>query len=157
MMDRLQTMLDNKKHDISKVGYLPVINASPTEHSAINAILTRSKEIADKLQLKYAVLVTKRFTLESNTFAGRNPNYCERFVVCQGEFHTTMSSVSAVSNVFEDGGLKVKYIFFTCSSNNLTPFDRNIEAILYLFGSGSWTYYKPHYPVSFLLFISNWV
>ena len=27
------TMLDNKKHDISKVGYLPVINASPTEYS----------------------------------------------------------------------------------------------------------------------------
>ena len=51
------TMLDNKKHDISKVGYLPVINASPTEYSTINAILTRSKEIADKLQLKYTVLV----------------------------------------------------------------------------------------------------
>ena len=50
-------MFDNKKHDISKVGYLPVINASRTEYSTINAILTRSKEIADKLQLKFAVLV----------------------------------------------------------------------------------------------------
>ena len=50
-------MLNNKEHDISKVAYLPVINASPTEYSMINAILTRRKEIADKLQLKYAVLV----------------------------------------------------------------------------------------------------
>ena len=51
------TMPDNKKHDVSKAGYLPVINASQTQYSTINAILTISKEIADKLQLKYAVLV----------------------------------------------------------------------------------------------------
>ena len=152
------TMLDNKKHDISKVGYLPVINASPTEYSTINAILTRSKEIADKFQLKYAVLVFDEAVYSKiEHIHWKEPEFYERFFVRQGEFHIAMSSVSAMSKVFEDEGLKVKYIFFTCSSDNLTPFDRNIEAILYLFSSGSWTYYKPHYPVSFLLFISNCV
>ena len=108
-------MLDNKEHDISKVGYLLVINALPTEYSTINAILTKSKEIADKLQLKYVVLVFDEAVYSKI----RN----ERFVVCLGEFHTTMSFLSSVSKVFEDGGLKVKYIFFTSSSDNLKPFD----------------------------------
>ena len=38
--------------NISRVGYLPVIDASPTEYSIINTILKRSAEIADKLQLQ---------------------------------------------------------------------------------------------------------
>ena len=118
------TMLDNKEHDISKVGYLPVINASPTEYSTINAILTRSKEIADKLQLKYAVLVFDEAVYSKiQHIRWKEPEFYERFVVRLGEFHTTMSFLSAMSKVFEDGGLKVKYIFFTCSSDNLKPFD----------------------------------
>ena len=56
--------------------------------------------------------------------------FFERFVVRLGEFHITMSFLSAMSKVFEGGGLEVKYIFFTCSPNNLKPLDWNIEAIL---------------------------
>ena len=59
----------------------------------------------------------------------KEPEFFERFVVRLGEFHATMSFLSAMSKVFEDGGLKVKYIVFTCSSDNLKPFDWNIEAI----------------------------
>ena len=40
--------------NISRVGYLPVIDTSPTEYSTIDTILKRSTEIADKLQLQYA-------------------------------------------------------------------------------------------------------
>ena len=119
-MDRL----DNKEHDISKVGYLLVINALPTEYSTINAILTKSKEIADKLQLKYVVLVFDEAVYSKiRHIHWKEPELYERFVVCLGEFHTTMSFLSSVSKVFEDGGLKVKYIFFTSSSDNLKPFD----------------------------------
>ena len=101
-------MLDNKKHDISKVGYVPVINASRIEYSTINAILTRSKEIADKLQLKFAVLVFDEAVYSKiEHIRWKEPEFYERFVVRQGEFHTTMSSVSAMSKVFE-----VKYMFF---------------------------------------------
>ena len=39
---------------VSRVGYLPVIDASPTEYSTINTILKRSQEIADLLLLRYA-------------------------------------------------------------------------------------------------------
>ena len=41
----------------SKLGYLPVIDASPTELSTVNEILNRSEEIANKLDLKYMCLV----------------------------------------------------------------------------------------------------
>ena len=52
------TMLDHKEiQDVSRVGYLPVINALPMEYSTINTILQRSKDIAYILELKYAVLV----------------------------------------------------------------------------------------------------
>ena len=52
---------------VSRVGYLPVIDASPTEYYTINTILTRSKEITDKLELKS----TKLYMLKFNRFAGR--------------------------------------------------------------------------------------
>ena len=38
--------------DVSRVGYLPVIDGSPTQYSTINAILKNSTEIADKLNLR---------------------------------------------------------------------------------------------------------
>ena len=43
-------LCSNEIPDVSRVGYLPVIDAFPT-------ILAQSKEIADKLELKYAALV----------------------------------------------------------------------------------------------------
>lgn len=43
--------------NVSRVGYLPVIDASPTEYSTINTILKRSNDIADTLQLQYVTLV----------------------------------------------------------------------------------------------------
>ena len=79
------TMLDNKKHDMSKVGYPRVINASSTKYSTINAILTRSQEIADKLQLKYAVLVFgEAFYSKIQHIRWKEPKFYERFVVRQG-------------------------------------------------------------------------
>ena len=42
---------------LSKVGYLPIINAPPTEMSTINAILKKSKEISNRLCIPYVCLV----------------------------------------------------------------------------------------------------
>ena len=42
---------------VSRIGYLPVIDASPTEFATIHTILKRCTEIADRLQLQYATLV----------------------------------------------------------------------------------------------------
>ena len=63
------TMLHEEIPDVRSVGYLPVINASPTEYSTIKEILKRSKSIAEKLKLKYAVLVF------DSTFDGKNANF----------------------------------------------------------------------------------
>ena len=41
--------------DVSRVGYIPVIDASPTEYSTINTILKRSSDIADMLQIQYSM------------------------------------------------------------------------------------------------------
>lgn len=41
----------------TNIGYLPVIDASPTEFGTVKTILKRSTEIADRLQLQEIVLV----------------------------------------------------------------------------------------------------
>ena len=53
----LTLLYNHEIPNVSRVGYLSVIDAPPTEYSTINTILIRSKEIADKSELKYAVLV----------------------------------------------------------------------------------------------------
>ena len=93
--------------NISRVGYLPVIDVSPTEYSTINTILKRSTEIADKLQLQYATLVFDEAVYgKIQHVRWKNDTYYNRFIVRLGEFHAIMSFLSAVSKIFEDGGLK---------------------------------------------------
>ncbi|XP_028419097.1 uncharacterized protein LOC114544759 [Dendronephthya gigantea] len=106
------TMLcSNEIPDVSRVGYLPVIDASPTEYSTINTILTRSTEIADKLELRYAVLVFDEAVYAKVQHARwKEETFLNRFVVRLGEFHTIMCYLSAMSKIFEDGGLKDAFI-----------------------------------------------
>lgn len=90
--------------NISRVGYLPVIDASPTEYSTINTILQRSEAITDKLQLQYATLVfDEAVYAKVQHVRWKNDIFYNRFV------HTIMSFLSAISRIYEDGGLKVSY------------------------------------------------
>ncbi|XP_046842015.1 uncharacterized protein LOC124436135 [Xenia sp. Carnegie-2017] len=101
------TMLIEEIPEVSRVGYLPVINAPPTEYSTINEILKRSKNIAEKLDLQYAVLVFDEAVYSKvQHIRWKEPVYYDKLVVRLGEFHTVMSFLSAVSKLFEDGGLK---------------------------------------------------
>lgn len=51
--------------EVSRVGYLPVIDAPPTEYSTINAILKNSTEIADQLNLRCGIrMYCEFFVLE---------------------------------------------------------------------------------------------
>jgi hypothetical protein len=109
------TLLCKEIPDVSRVGYLPVIDASPTEYSTINAILERSKEIADKLELKYAVLVfDEAVYAKIQQVRWKEEIFRNRFVVRLGEFHTLMTYLSAMSKIFEDGGLKVYSLLTFC-------------------------------------------
>ena len=85
------TLLCKDVPDLSRVGYLPIINAWPTEYATIKAILERSKEIADKLELKYAVLVfDEAVYAKVQQVCWKEEIFCDRFVVRLGEFHTIM-------------------------------------------------------------------
>ena len=105
------TMLNrNEITDLSRVGYMPVINASQTEYSTINMILQRSKDIADKLDRQYAALVfDEAVYAKVQHVRWKEPIFYNRFVVHHGEFHAIMSFLSPISNIFEDGGLRVIY------------------------------------------------
>ena len=80
------------------------------EYSTINAILKRGTDIADKLEPFYATLVfDEAVYFKVQHVRWKNEDFYKRFVVRLGEFHASMSFMSAISKVFEDGGLKVRY------------------------------------------------
>ena len=116
------TMLYNHEiPNVFRVGYLPVIDATPTEYSTINTILIQSKEIAYKLELKYAVLVfDEAVYAKVQQVRWKEEAFINRFVVRLGEFHTIMTYLSAMSKIFEDGGLKViSFYFLSFRSENI--------------------------------------
>jgi hypothetical protein len=93
----------------TKIGYLAIINSSPTELSTINTILKRNQEIADKLELKYICLVfDEAIYAKIQQLRWKKPIYFNRFIVRLGEFHMAMSFCGAISKLFKDAGLKVK-------------------------------------------------
>ena len=69
---------------VSRIGYLPVIDASQTEYSTIETILERSY-IADKLQLRYATLVFDEAVYSKvQHVRWKNELFYDRFVVRLG-------------------------------------------------------------------------
>ena len=106
------TMLHEEIPDVQRVGYLPIINASPTEYSTIMEILKRSKSIAEKL--KYAVLVCDEAVYSKiQHVRWKESEFYDKIVVRLDEFHTIMSFLSALSKIFENGGLKVLTYMFS--------------------------------------------
>ena len=92
----------------SKLGYLPVIDASPTELSTVNEILNRSEEIANKLDLKYMCLVfDEAIYAKIQQIRWKEERYLSRFVVRLGDFHMAMAFCGAISKLFKDAGLQV--------------------------------------------------
>ena len=95
----------------SKIGYLPVIDASPTEFSTVKEILVRSEEIANKLNLKYICLVfDEAIYAKVQQVRWKEERYLRRFVVRLGDFHMAMSFCGAISKLFKDAGLKVSLL-----------------------------------------------
>ncbi|XP_028408500.1 uncharacterized protein LOC114531056 [Dendronephthya gigantea] len=91
----------------SRIGYLPVIDNSPTEYSTINAILESGVDIANALQLDHIVMVfDEAVYAKVQQVRWKNEMFYNKLVVRLGEFHTIMSFLSAISKLFEDAGLK---------------------------------------------------
>ena len=108
-------MLTNRR-DIpaqSKVGYLPVIDALPTEFSTVKEILKHSEEIGDKLNLKYICLVfDEAIYAKVQQIRWKKERYISRFVVRLGEFHMAMSFCGPILKLFKDAGLQVLLVLF---------------------------------------------
>ncbi len=91
----------------TNIGYLPVIDASPTEFGTVKTILKRSTEIADRLQLQEIVLVfDQAIYAKAQEIRWKSETYKERLTIRMGEFHTCMAFLSCIGKRFGDAGLQ---------------------------------------------------
>ncbi|XP_056090913.1 uncharacterized protein LOC130070521 [Rhinichthys klamathensis goyatoka] len=91
----------------SNIGYLPVIDASPTDLNTVHTILTRSIAIADKLKLSEIVLVMDQAIYsKAQEIRWTNKTFQERLVLRMGEFHTAMAYLACIGKRFGDAGFQ---------------------------------------------------
>ena len=92
---------------LSAVGYLPVIDASPTEMDTVLTVLQRSIEIADKLKLQAIVVVfDQAIYAKAQTIRWQTELFLTRTVIRLDEFHTAMTFLACIGKRFGDAGLR---------------------------------------------------
>ena len=92
---------------MSKVGYLPIIDASPTEYDTVFTILDRSVEIASSLdQEKIVVVFDQAIYAKAQQIRWRNDEFMNKVVIRLGAFHTAMSLLACIGKRFRDAGLE---------------------------------------------------
>ena len=92
---------------VSKLGYLPVIDASPTRIDTVYTILTQSVAIADSLELGSLVLVMDQATYpKAQQIRWQNDSFKERLFIRYGDFHTAMAYLGIIGKRFQDSGLE---------------------------------------------------
>lgn len=91
----------------SNIGYLPVIDASPTEMKTVQAILLKSLEIADELQLDQIVLVMDQAIYsKAQQIRWQNITFQERIIIRLGDFHTSMTVLGTIGKRFQESGFE---------------------------------------------------
>ena len=84
---------------LSKLGYLPVIDASPTRIDTVYNILEQNVAIIGSLELDSLVLSwIRRFTLSIVDFV-TNDLLNERLAIRVGDFHTSMAYLLSMYNL----------------------------------------------------------
>ncbi|XP_070535408.1 uncharacterized protein [Ptychodera flava] len=102
-----QEVSGNAVPPVSKIGYLPVIDASPTDKSTVNTILSRSVDIANKLCLPNIIVnMDEAIYSKAQEIRWQNEEYTNRIILRLGEFHTAMSFLSTIGKRFRDAGLE---------------------------------------------------
>lgn len=98
---------------VTKIGYLPVIDAAVTDLATVNAILRHSVSICHRLQLPEIVLVfDEAIYAKAQMIRWKDEEYKNRLVIRLGDFHTIMSFCSAIAKIFKDVGLQVSFCLF---------------------------------------------
>lgn len=90
----------------TNVGYLPVIDASPTDLNTVH-ILSRSTAVADSLKQKEMVIVMDQaIYAKAQEIRWQTSSYMERLVIRMGEFHTAIAYLSCIGKIFADAGFQ---------------------------------------------------
>lgn len=91
----------------SKIGYLPIIDASPTQMDTVNTVLLRSISIADFLNLNaIAVVFDQAIYAKAQSLRWQTPAFSQRLVVRLGDFHLAMAFMACIGKRFHHSGLE---------------------------------------------------
>ena len=102
------TQVHKVSRSVSRIGYLPVIDAPVTEMVTVNTLLRHSISICQRLQDPQIVLVfDEAIYAKAQMIRWKDDELKERLVIRLGDFHTVMSFCSAISKIFKDAGLQV--------------------------------------------------
>ncbi len=102
------TLISENELTMSRVGYLPIIEGSPTEYSTVFTVLVKSLEIATKLSLQHIVIVfDEAIYAKAQQIRWKNEDFISKTVIRLGDFHAVMSFCGAISKLFRDAGLQV--------------------------------------------------
>ncbi len=91
----------------TNVGYLPVLDASPTDLNTVHTILSNFIAVADLLKQKEMVIVMDQaIYAKAQEIRWQTSSYMERLVIRMGEFHTAMAYLSCIGKMFADAGFQ---------------------------------------------------
>ncbi|XP_071817001.1 uncharacterized protein [Apostichopus japonicus] len=92
---------------ISRIGYLPVIPASPTEMSTVYSLLVKSLEICSKLdQEEVVVVLDEAIYCKAQQVLWKEKEKFSKIVLRLGAFHTTCVMLAVIGKRFRDAGLE---------------------------------------------------
>ena len=104
----INTVINSEVRNVTKVGYLPVIDAPVTDLATVNALLQHSISISKRLDLQEIALVfDEAIYAKAQMIRWKVPEYQQRLVIRLGDFHASMSYCSAISKIYKDAGLQV--------------------------------------------------
>ena len=90
----------------SKIGYLPVLEASPTEMNTVVTIMSRSVHIANVIRVHSVVIVLDQAIYSKvQEIRWSSDEFKDRLVVRLGEFHTCMHFLGVIGKRFGSAGL----------------------------------------------------
>ena len=94
----------------SKIGYLPVVNASPTELAMVHKVLLDSVDVAKKQNQEVIVVVADQAVYAKIQeilwkASGDSPNKFRNIVARMGEFHAVGVLLAVIGKRFADAGL----------------------------------------------------
>lgn len=102
---------ENQDFPKTKIGYLPVLDANPTDMSTVNCILKYNLQIANDLDIDSIVLVMDQATYsKAPQIMWQNDQFQKRLVIRLGEFHTAMAFLAVIGKIFCDAGLRDVFI-----------------------------------------------